>query len=61
MDLNKKRDLAFIEFERERDGITAIQKMDNKFLDGARIKVDKYKPSKNVDKDTCFNCGERGH
>ena len=52
--------MAFIEFERERDGITAVHKMDNKFLDGVQVKVDKYR-SKIVDKDTCFNCGERGH
>ena len=60
VDISIKRDMAFIEFERERDGITAVHKMDNKFLDGVQVKVDKYR-SKIVDKDTCFNCGERGH
>ena len=34
--------------------------MDSKFIDGVRVKVDKYQ-TKSVDRDTCFNCGERGH
>ena len=49
------------EFERERDAVTAATKMDNKFIDDVRVRVDKYRKTKEGDKDTCFNCGERGH
>lgn len=66
-DIKMKGDYAFIEFKYEDDADRAIKEMGNGKICGHQITVQKSYGGRNKrtkapeGKDTCFNCGNKGH